>query len=80
MQLKLPRPSRLFAAHPRSRVDEHAEPDDPWAGEDEQWEEAERGPQEPRGAFLRFFRGIGLAALVGAALWAALVLLLMWLF
>lgn len=79
MQLKLPRPSRLFAAHPRSRADEHAGPDDPWAGEDAQWE-AERGPPEPRAEFLRFFRGIALAAVVGAALWAALVLLLVRLF
>lgn len=76
MQLKLPRPSRLFAAHPRSRADEHAGPDDPWAGEDAQWE-AERGPPEPRAEFLRFFWGVGLAALVGLAFWVALVLVLL---
>jgi hypothetical protein len=51
--------------------------DDPWAGEDADWEcDDDLGGESPRG-FIRFFRGTALAVIVGLAVWAAVILLLL---
>ena len=51
--------------------------DDPWAGEDADWEcDDDLGGESPR-AFMRFFRGTALAVIVGLAVWAAVILLLL---
>jgi hypothetical protein len=50
--------------------------DDPWAGEDAQWEcDDDLQGESPR-EFMRFFRGTALAVVVGLAVWAAVLLLL----
>jgi hypothetical protein len=77
MQLKLPRPRRFLAQHAPARRTEEVPADDPWAGEDVEWEAAEERPQEDPAAFARFFRAAALAALVGALFWAAVVLLVL---
>jgi hypothetical protein len=69
MQLKRTRrpsrPARPPAGH-----------DDPWAGEDAQWEcDDDLQAESPR-EFMRFFRGTALAVVVGLAVWAAVLLLL----
>jgi hypothetical protein len=60
-----------------SRRDAHPAPlDDPWAGEDADWEcDDDLRGEAPR-EFMRFFRGTALAVIVGVALWAAVFLLL----
>jgi hypothetical protein len=51
--------------------------DDPWAGEDADWEcDDDLQGESPR-EFMRFFRGTGLAVIVGLAVWAAVILLLL---
>lgn len=51
--------------------------DDPWAGEDADWEcDDDLGGESPQ-AFMRFFRGTALAVIVGLAVWAAVILLLL---
>lgn len=79
MQLRLPRPPRIFAARPKERAAAPALDDDPWAGEDEPWEAEAAGPRERR-EFLGFFRGLVLASLAGLVFWAALVVLVVRLF
>ena len=70
MQLKRTRrPSRQ--APPTSGLD------DPWAGDDAKWEcDDDLRGESPR-AFMRFFRGTALAVMVGLAVWAAVLLLLL---
>jgi hypothetical protein len=51
--------------------------DDPWAGEDADWECDDDLRGEPPQAFMRFFRGTALAVIVGLAVWAAVVLLIL---
>jgi hypothetical protein len=77
MQLKLIRRPRLFAAHPPTTRDPRpAELDDPWAGEDADWEcDDDLRAERPR-EFMRFFRGTALAVVLGVAIWAAVFLLL----
>ena len=50
--------------------------DDPWAGDDAEWECDEDLRGEPSREFMRFFRGTALAVIVGLAVWAAVLLLL----
>jgi hypothetical protein len=59
-----------------SRQDPPAGLDDPWAGEDADWECDDDLPGESPQAFMRFFRGTTLAVIVGLAVWAAVFLLL----
>ncbi len=77
MQLKPPSRPRLFAAHaPPSRKPRPTEADDPWAGEDVDWEcDDDLRAERPR-EFMRFFRGTALAVVLGVAIWAAVFLLL----
>ena len=51
--------------------------DDSWAGEDADWgcDDDLRG-ESPR-EFMRFFRGTALAVIVGLAVWAVLLVLLL---
>lgn len=50
--------------------------DDPWAGEDADWEcDDDLQGESPR-AFMRFFRGTALAVVLGLAVWVAVLLLL----
>jgi hypothetical protein len=51
--------------------------DDPWAGEDADWERDDDFRSESPQAFMRFFRGTALAVIVGLAVWAAVILLLL---
>jgi hypothetical protein len=78
MLLKLPRRPRFLSTHPAPRAKAPRPQDDPWAGEDEDWQ-AEAGEREERAAFVRFFRALVVAGLVGVLFWAALVLLILWL-
>jgi hypothetical protein len=50
--------------------------DDPWAGEDAEWECDDDLQGERPGEHMRFFRGTALAVVVGLAVWAAVLLLL----
>jgi len=77
MKLKPPRRPRLFAAHPpTTRVPRPADVDDPWVGEDADWEcDDDLGGEPPR-EFMRFFRGTALAVILGVVVWAAVFLLL----
>ena len=77
MQLKLPRRPHFRSAPPAPRVKPSRPQDDPWAGEDEDWQpEASRSREDPA-AFVRFFRAVVLAGLVGLLFWAALFLLIL---
>ena len=76
MHRKLPSPRRFLSHHaPESVAPPRAE-DDPWAGEDAEWQAGEDRPREHRAAFARFFRGVAAATLVGGLFWAAVVLLI----
>lgn len=77
MQLKLPRPRRFLSQDSPARATEDVLADDPWAGEDVEWEAEEERRQEHPAAFVRFFRAVLLAALVGGLFWAAVVLLVL---
>jgi len=77
MQLKLPSPRRFLAHHAPARPPQHRPDDDPWAGEDVEWQAEEDRPREQPAAFVRFFRAVALAALVGGLFWAAVVLLIL---
>jgi hypothetical protein len=59
-----------------SRQDLPAGLDDPWAGEDADWECDDDLSGESPQAFMRFFRGTALAVIVGLAVWAVVLLLL----
>lgn len=50
--------------------------DDPWAGEDAEWECDDDLRAERPGDFMRFFRGAALAVALGIVVWAAVFLLL----
>jgi hypothetical protein len=74
MQQRLPRWSRIFAAQ---RPAHRAGPptvalDDPWAGEDDDWDLEDVAAEAPED-FARFFRGLAFGLLVGVALWALAV-------
>lgn len=77
MQLKLPRSRHFLTTRPAPRGRPPRLEDDPWAGEDEEWQLEERGTREHPGTFLRFFRVVGPAALIGLVFWAALVLMVL---
>jgi hypothetical protein len=79
MQLKLPRRRRLLSQHPPARATRNVPADDPWAGEDVEWEAEEERSQEHPAAFVPFFRAVVVASLVGGLFWAAVVLLILWL-
>jgi hypothetical protein len=51
--------------------------DDPWAGDDADWECDDDLRGESPQAFMRFFRGTALAVIIGLAVWAAVLLLLL---
>ena len=80
MQLKPPRRPRRSAAHaPATPKPRPAESDDPWAGEDVDWQaEAERRGDDPD-AFARFIRAVAVAAGIGVLFWLGVVLLVLWL-
>jgi hypothetical protein len=79
MQRKLPSPRRLLSHHAPARQAPDRPEDDPWAGEDVDWEaEAERRRDDPA-AFARLFRAVAVAALTGVLFWAGVVLLVLWL-
>ena len=76
MQLKLPSPRRLLSARSRVRPAQHLPDDDPWAGEDAEWQAEQDRPRDSA-AFVRFFRAVVLAAFVGGLFWAVVVLLIL---
>ena len=77
MQLNPLRRPRSFAADPPTIRDPRKPGvDDPWAGEDADWECDDDLRGEPPREFLRFFRGTALAVVLGVAVWAAVFLLL----
>ncbi|HWM12986.1 MAG TPA: hypothetical protein VNO56_00730 [Gaiellaceae bacterium] len=76
MQRKLPSPRRFLSTQSRARPAPPRREDDPWAGEDAEWQ-AELRPREDPTAFARFFRALVLAALVGGLFWAGVVLLIL---
>jgi hypothetical protein len=80
MQRKLPSPRRFLSYHvPTRQAPDRAE-DDPWAGEDVDWQpEAERR-RDDQAAFARFFRAVAVAAVIGGLFWAGVVLLILRLF
>ena len=77
MQLNPLRRPRPFAAEPPTILHPgKAEVDDPWTGEDADWEcDDDLRGEQPR-EFTRFFRGTALAVVLGLAVWAAVFLLL----
>lgn len=75
MQRKLPSPRRFLAHHASARQAADRAEDDPWAGEDVDWQaEAERRRDDPT-AFARFFRAVVVVAVIGGLFWAGVVLL-----
>jgi hypothetical protein len=77
MQRKLPSPRRFLAHHASARQAPDRAEDDPWAGEDVDWQaEAERRRDVPT-AFARFFRAVVVAAVIGGLFWAGVVLLIL---
>jgi hypothetical protein len=79
MQHKLPSPRRFLSHHAPARQAPECADDDPWAGEDVDWQaEAERRQDDPD-VFARFFRAVAVAALIGVLFWAGVVLLVLWL-
>ncbi|MGH3036581.1 MAG: hypothetical protein ACRDMU_05310 [Gaiellaceae bacterium] len=79
MQLKLPRPRRFLSTQSRIPPAPSRPEDDPWAGEDAEWEAEGRRARDDPAAFVRFFRALALGALVGGLFWAGVVLLIVWL-
>lgn len=79
MQLKLPRPRRFLSTQSRVPSAPSRPEDDPWAGEDAEWEAERRRPRDDPAAFVRFFRALAVGALVGGLFWAGVVLLIVWL-
>jgi hypothetical protein len=77
MQRKLPSPRRFLSTQSRVRPAAPRSEDDPWAGEDAEWQAEGRRPREDPAAFARFFRALVLAALVGGLFWAGVVLLIL---
>ena len=79
MHRKRPSPRPFLSRHAPARPPPARSEDDPWAGEDVDWELEARRARGERAAFLRFFRAVAAAAVVGGLFWAGVVLLLMWL-
>jgi hypothetical protein len=77
MQLKLPSPRRFLSHHAPARPAPRRPEDDPWAGEDAEWQAEEERSHEDAAAFARFFRAVAVAALVGGLFWAVVVLLIL---
>lgn len=77
MQLKLPRTPRFLSTHAPPRRKPPPPQDDPWAGEDEEWQPHEGQPHADPAAFVRFFRAAAVAGLLGLIFWAALILLIL---
>lgn len=77
MQLKLPSPRRFLSTHSPAPAAPSRSEDDPWAGEDVDWQAGEECSHEDPAAFARFFRAVVLAALLGGLFWAAVVLLIL---
>jgi hypothetical protein len=79
MQRKLPSPRRFLSHHaPTRQVPDRAD-DDPWAGEDVDWQaETERRGDDPA-AFARFIRAVAVAAGIGVLFWVGVILLVLWL-
>ena len=65
---------RWFPVHGPDLEEAPDAADDPWAGEDARWDEAEERPAGPADV-VRFFRGLVLAVAGGLLFWAALVYL-----
>ena len=79
MHRKRPSPRPFLSRHAPARPPPARPEDDPWAGEDVDWEaEAERRRDDPT-AFARLFRAVAVAALIGVLFWAGVVLLVLWL-
>jgi len=75
MKLRLPRRPRAPAAQGPARDAEPAAlpANDPWAGEDDAWTADDLGREAPDD-FIRFFRGAAVGVVLGLALWAVIVL------
>jgi hypothetical protein len=79
MQRKLPSPRRFLSTQSHERPAPPRPEDDPWAGEDAEWQAHEQRQRDDPTAHVRFFRAVAVAALVGGLFWAAVVLLILWL-
>ena len=77
MQRKLPSPRRFLSTQSRERPAQPRPEDDPWAGEDAEWQAEKQRPREDPAVHLRFFRAVLVAARVGGLFWAAVVLLIL---
>lgn len=77
MQRKLPSPRRFLSTQSRARPAPPRPEDDPWAGEDAEWQAEEQRSHEDSAAHLRFFRAVAVAALLGGLFWTAVVLLVL---
>ena len=77
MQPKPPRRKRSTAAPLETPPDVASAEDDPWAGDDAAWSEADSARSPPTDDLLRPFRGIALGLLLGLVLWS-LIALLIW--
>lgn len=75
MQRKLPRPPRFFSTGAGTRQTPPRSEDDPWAGEDDEWETDER--REHPAAFVGFFRAVALAGVVAVLFWVGVALLIL---
>jgi hypothetical protein len=77
VQRKLPSPRRFLSTQSRARPAPPRPEDDPWAGEDAEWQAEAQRPREDQAAHLRFFRAVVVAALVGGLFWTAVVLVIL---
>lgn len=74
---QLPSPRRFLSHHAPARQAPDRVEDDPWAGEDVDWQaEGERRRDDPD-PFARFFRAVAMAAVIGGLFWAGVVLLIL---
>jgi len=76
MELRLPRrPREPAAQEPAGDAEPVALPaNDPWEGEDEAWTADDDLGREAPDDFIRFFRGAAVGVVLGLALWAVIVL------
>jgi hypothetical protein len=79
MHRKRPSPRRFLSHDAPARAAPDRPEDDPWAGEDVDWQaEADREHEAPS-TFVGFFAAVAVAAVVGGLFWTAVALLIIWL-
>ncbi len=78
MHRKRPSPHRFLLHDPPARPASRRADDDPWAGEDVDWEADEDRAHEQPTDFLRFFAAVAVAAVVSGFFWTGVVLFILW--